>query len=329
VQAVEPIWDIGLAIVIGLQGLGDSLILPMQAITWLGTPGFYVLLIPVCCWCADARLGLRLAIWLMGSIWVNEVAKVALQHPRLFWLTPQVRALDAEGSYGLPSGHAQHSVILWGILAFESRRRWVWLPAGALIALIGVSRVYLGVHFPSDVLAGWLVGLLILWGYLRYEARVGAFFTGLSLARQIGWVVFASLVMLGLTVTCALAHAGVATAPAWVANAEAAVGPAFSPNRLDTAVVSAGFIFGIATGACLLARAGGLQLEGSLPQRFARLPVGMLAACAIWWASGQLAPGLAQPWDYAVLYGRVALIGFWVSFGAPLIFRSLRLVRAA
>jgi membrane-associated phospholipid phosphatase len=68
-------------------------------------------------------------------------------------------------TYGLPSGHALGATVTWGALAAlldSPSRRWRLLLAGAAIALVGVSRVVLGVHYPVDVVAGTLLGAVVL-----------------------------------------------------------------------------------------------------------------------------------------------------------------------
>lgn len=76
-------------------------------------------------------------------------------------------------SFSFPSGHALLSMVAYGMLAYALPIVWprlrphrilIWCGGGAMIFLIGVSRVYLGVHYPSDVLAGSLLGALILLG---------------------------------------------------------------------------------------------------------------------------------------------------------------------
>jgi membrane-associated phospholipid phosphatase len=65
-------------------------------------------------------------------------------------------------SYSFPSGHAMGSVTLGvaaTLLCWHSRWRWpVFAGASTFIALVGLSRIYLGVHYPSDILAGWAAG---------------------------------------------------------------------------------------------------------------------------------------------------------------------------
>src|SRR3546814_4413138 len=67
--------------------------------------------------------------------------------------------LDLVRSYGFPSGHAAGNMIFFGALAMLAGRRSGYVGMGLAIALIGISRVWLGVHWPSDVLAGWIEGL--------------------------------------------------------------------------------------------------------------------------------------------------------------------------
>ena len=97
-----------------------------------------------------------------------------------------IEALAKEGTFSFPSGHSFISLCFYGILTYfwcRSRRDWfqriaVLTASGSGIALIGASRVYLGVHYPSDVLAGyaaavpWLTACLT--AYHQYEKRVNA-----------------------------------------------------------------------------------------------------------------------------------------------------------
>lgn len=91
------------------------------------------------------------------------VLKALFQRPR-----PDIvpRLTDIDASWSLPSGHAANSAAVYGAIALiatvlwwrKRQRRAIWAVAGLLVFLIGLSRVWLGVHWPSDVLAGWLVG---------------------------------------------------------------------------------------------------------------------------------------------------------------------------
>jgi len=92
---------------------------------------------------------------LLGSIIINRTAKVLLHRVRPhLWGSPA-----PEFDYGFPSGHAMSSMTLVAalvILTWGSRWRWLVIIAGSVFVLaIGWTRLYLGVHYPSDILAGW------------------------------------------------------------------------------------------------------------------------------------------------------------------------------
>ncbi|HET9983420.1 MAG TPA: phosphatase PAP2 family protein [Longimicrobiales bacterium] len=74
--------------------------------------------------------------------------------------------LSAVATPSFPSGHAMDSAVTYGTIAYlvgrlatGRLRRAVWGLAALLVVLIGLSRIYLGVHYPSDVIAGWLAGI--------------------------------------------------------------------------------------------------------------------------------------------------------------------------
>ncbi|MET0581359.1 MAG: phosphatase PAP2 family protein [Pseudoxanthomonas sp.] len=93
---------------------------------------------------------------LAGSALLNLGAKQFFQRDRpTLW-----ESISPEDTFSFPSGHAMGSMTLAAaavLLAWPTRWRWPMLAlAGAFVVLVGYSRVYLGVHFPSDILAGWM-----------------------------------------------------------------------------------------------------------------------------------------------------------------------------
>ncbi len=95
---------------------------------------------------------------LIGDPLIVGNLKKVIQRPRPFTDHPETRLLAGRGmSYSMPSGHAA----IWGAVTVVTflyyRRRWV--PMAAVGLGVGVSRMYLGVHYPTDVLAGWAVGV--------------------------------------------------------------------------------------------------------------------------------------------------------------------------
>lgn len=101
---------------------------------------------------------LLLALALTGLL-VDHVAKPIVGRLRPFVDHPEYREIGVRpGDSSFPSGHAGTAAA--GALAFARMMPGAAIPAGALALLIGTSRVALGVHFPSDVIAGFLIGYL-------------------------------------------------------------------------------------------------------------------------------------------------------------------------
>lgn len=302
----------------------------MQAFTALGLPAFYVLLFPVVYWCVDARHGLRLAACVMGSIWLNEMVKVVLHQPRPFWLCDECTAIGADGSFGFPSGHAQHAVVVWGLIAVELRRRWAWWPMVALApVLIGLSRVYLGVHFPTDVIGGWLMGALLLVLMLRVAPRVAAGASDRSLiAHAAGGVALGVTLLVGGLAVDGAGRDWLIPAE-WLTAARNVVGPGFDPFRLDYAFFAAGMIPGMLAGAGLATRLSLGGVDGSVRQRLVRLPIGLAPLAVLWGVLRQALDGVSDGGTgyYITVWGVGALLGLWLTAGAPLLFAHLRLIR--
>ena len=151
----------------------------MKFITALGSTYFYLPIILLIFWCIDEKKGLQLGILIIVSAWINSYIKDLLKHPRPFHMEPFL-GLTFEPTYGAPSGHAQMSLTFWPPVAiwfsiFLTKKKpalmkpsfkWtIWASLILFILLMGFTRLYLGVHFPTDLFLGWLIaGILVaLW----------------------------------------------------------------------------------------------------------------------------------------------------------------------
>ncbi len=136
-------------------------------VSHLGSIYFYVVLIAIGFWVVDKRVSMLAAIVLVVSMVSNYWLKIFFKNPRppsTNWL-PGTHA----SNYSLPSGHAQNSSTFWGWLAVKIKAWWMGVLSAVLIVLIGLSRIYIGVHWLGDVLFGWIVGLLLLMVLWRLE----------------------------------------------------------------------------------------------------------------------------------------------------------------
>ncbi len=318
--------DIGITIVLFLQNLGAWLATPMKIISFLGNEEFFLLVAPVVLWCVDVGLGLRVGLLLMVSGGINYAVKIVFHAPRPFWYDPRVQALSTETGFGIPSGHSQHAVAVWGSLANGLKRRWAWITAIVIIGLIGVSRLYLGMHFPTDVLAGWLIGAVVLWLFVKLEAPVMGWMRRQSLAMQLGSVFAASLILILLGLLAKLSL-GSWTIPAeWVSNAIAANPDATpAPLALSGLISNAGTFFGLAAGAIWLGRRGGFSARGAWWQLLLRYLAGVVVVLIIWRGLDMIFPDGETFVALSFRYLRYFLVGLWVSGLGPMVFIALRL----
>ncbi len=323
--------DGGIAFTLFLQSLGDWLFAPMEFFTVLGTEEFYLLVLPVLYWAVDRRLGLRVGVILLLSSSLNWLLKIPFHMPRPYWYDARVLGLGGgESSFGIPSGHAQNPLSVWGLVASAVRRGWLTAIVAVVVLLIGLSRLVLGVHFYFDVLAGWLIGLLLLWAFLRLEGPVTAWLKRQSFGKQVG---AALAVSLALVLTGALVRSSLQDyqVPAeWTANALADVpDEPIAPLGLEGLITSAAALFGFAAGALWLARGKGFSPEGPFWKRTLRFVVGLVGVLALWQGLGAVFPREADLLSYTLRFLRYGLIGSWISALAPILFVRLKLTERA
>lgn len=122
----------------------------------------YILLFVPIIWFWDKKFGRYLISVLVLGIWANAALKYGFNTKRP---SPEdVTVLYPETGAGpaFPSGHAQNPLMIWGAIALRAHKRWFTVLATVLILLIGFSRLYAGLHWPLDVLGGWVIGLAML-----------------------------------------------------------------------------------------------------------------------------------------------------------------------
>ncbi len=329
---MNPILDWGIHFIAELQASAPWLTAPARVFSFLGTEAFYLFMLPFLYWCVNVRLGLRAGFVLTVSDSLNIFFKLVFHQPRPFWVSDRVCPFSAEGSYGLPSGHAQHAMAVWGTMAAGVRGWLRWLMA-ALILVIGYSRIVLAAHFPTDVLAGWLIGASILWAFLRWEAVVMSWFNGFTLAQRI-CLAFAGSMLLLLISMAGLAFVPFADPLQWEITATRALSLAPGQSAIHTRgttgmVGAAGTFFGLAAGAILIFHRGGFNARGTWWKRIFRFVPGMIGLVILWLGLRTVFPHDASLVSEVLRYLRYGATGFWVSYGAPWVFIKLGLQDSA
>jgi membrane-associated phospholipid phosphatase len=318
----------GIQIILWLQSLGAWLTPIMKLFTFLGNEQFYLLIAPAILWCIEPILGVRLGLFLMISGMLNTALKVAIHGPRPYWYTTDVKAQGyAENSFGAPSGHAQNAVVVWGTLADRIKKRWFWVIAIIVMFMIGASRIYLAVHFPHDVLLGWLFGIVILWLLLRLERPVVNWIKKYSTGIQLLIIFLFSLVLILIVMIAQLSLRGWSLPTVWVNNARLAFPkePPITPLSFHNFLSSTGAFFGLAAGWIWISRLGGFTTKDDWWKLILRYLVGLVGVLALYIGLGVLFPESETFLSYALRYIRYALIGFWMSGFAPWLFVKLRL----
>ena len=146
----------------------------MSAVTQLGGETFYMAVAIVVFWCVSKGLGYYiLTVGFAGTV-LNQFLKITCRIPRPWVLDPDFTIVEsaraAATGYSFPSGHTQNAFASFGCLGMWSRKAAWRAVCAVIIALIALSRMYLGVHTPLDVgvsLVSGAVLTLALWPLFR------------------------------------------------------------------------------------------------------------------------------------------------------------------
>jgi membrane-associated phospholipid phosphatase len=323
---MEQILQWGLDVIRAVQTLASPpLTVVIKIITSLGGSLVFIAAIPFIYLCVNEKKGLHLTFIILISAWINISLKYFLDFPRPFFeaYDPSVGMIP-ERMGGMPSGHAQNSLVLFIFIAsmiaekHAKYARQIYITACVLCFLIGFSRIYLGVHFPTDIIAGWLIGGIILCGYFLLGKKIEA------------------LIVKGN----ASFRGGDSSKNAYRAGMIASAVTAFLMILYIPgveALMPGSIILSMGVGYCLNRRFVGFKCSLGRDRAvivkclilLARFILGIAGFMLVFIVTERLFPSLFNPAESSnhKLYGfaRLALGGFWISLGAPWVFIKLHL----
>ncbi|MGU5653432.1 bifunctional NUDIX hydrolase/phosphatase PAP2 family protein [Aeromonas allosaccharophila] len=240
-----------------------------------GSGGFQLALIPLLL----PLLGWpRLRQLLFAMLWLGllvQASKEGIGWPRPFHLQPELATQSAQG-FGMPSGHTASALLFWGALLgwlWPARRGLAYSLALLLALTTGLARVWLGVHFISDVAVGLLIGALLLAvrPYWRLDQRSSVW----------GLLIAAALVCAGLTQSAHLAGIGLAALGLWVGGLLTLTRGGYPPIVTGVVTLAGGAVIGAGLWALPLLTSSSLAIL--LGQFVLFFGLGLWLSAGLWW----------------------------------------------
>ncbi|PTT49934.1 bifunctional NUDIX hydrolase/phosphatase PAP2 family protein [Aeromonas sp. HMWF015] len=240
-----------------------------------GSGGFQLALIPLLL----PLLGWpRLRQLLFAMLWLGllvQASKEGIGWPRPFHLQPELATHSAQG-FGMPSGHTASALLFWGALLgwLWPTHRWRALSLALLLALTtGLARVWLGVHFISDVAAGLLIGALLLAvrPYWRLDQCASAW----------GLLIAAAMVCAGLTQSAHLTGSGMAALGIWVGGLLTLTRGGYPPILTGVVTLAGDALIGAGLWALPLLTSSSLAIL--LGQFVLFFGLGLWLSAGLWW----------------------------------------------
>jgi len=324
---MESLHNLEIPIILAIQQLGTWLIVPMRLITELGNEQFFILLLPILIWCVDYSVGLQVGLMLLISGQANSFFKLAFHSPRPFWVSGAVKAYVLEGAYGAPSGHSMNTLSVFGMTALGLKRRWLTILCIVLVLMVGFSRLYLGMHFLSDVIIGWIIAILLLWIVIKLKDPILHWLLPKRLSFQILVVILSTVLWIALGMSL-FGIIPTVLPESWVTNAISATGSAPEPFNIEGIFTNAGLWAGVGIGAFWLHKNGGYSTKGTPTQYLFRIVIGICGTLLIWRGLGVFFPRDTSWISSFLRLIRYALVGAWLTAGAPRLFIRAGIAKA-
>lgn len=132
-----------------------------ELVTMFGEESIYIIFLGIVYWCIDKKFGYKFACVFLFSSVANCGVKNIIKAPRPIGIEG-IRSLRVETAtgYSFPSGHTQFATTFWTSLTLRYKKIMLYLIGALSVILVGISRMYLGVHWPKDVIAGVIFGII-------------------------------------------------------------------------------------------------------------------------------------------------------------------------
>jgi hypothetical protein len=230
----------------------------------------------------------------------------------------------------MPSGHAQAATV-WLYVSSYLKSKWFWAIAIIITVMVGLSRVYLGVHFSSQVVAGWFIGMLMVFLFLRFESRILTWFMNRKLINQLLFISGISLLFLLFTWFFVFILRNWEMPAEWIRNAADDLSgkdeTIITSVGMASAAGNVGGFMGAAMGALLSHRNGGFEPSGTWWKRILRSITGLLLFFALYRVIQFISPEETQE----IIYSIWRFCGFFVIsisaiFLIPILFKRINLL---
>ena len=286
-----------------------------QVMIWFSLLGYEALpyVPPFVFYFVSRRRGAKLYLLLSFVGPLTLILKLVFHSPRPHWMDPHIKELTDSWGYGLPSGHALGASIVWPYAAKTLDKLWILGAGLVIVLLVSASRVYLGVHFVSDVLAAWLIASATWYSFESLQVRLSEWFKDLKIQWQVALALWTATILLVIGKQMQLLLNGVTDPPSWAA---------FSSNArgLSGLVPSCGEFFGTACGVIMTERWAVFEDGGALWKRGAALAYALLGAALLHELDKLRLIPRVEPFQTCFDFLLGGLPNLWILFVAPWIF---------
>ncbi len=319
---MDPIHEFGLEMTRYLQETFPQLKGFFTFISTLGVEEFYLSLFPLIYWCIHKTVGKLFAYVFLVANALNPLFKFAFRGPRPFWFDKSLMWWE-ETSYGVPSGHVQLATVTYLFIAGWIRRWWAWLIAAVMIILMAISRIYLGAHFPHDVLVGFFISIFVLLGFVSWQRNYAKGFQKRILGQKLMVAVAVPVVYAVIFVGVSLLIGEPDMSVEWADYI-----PAAELAGKEGVATAVGMLLGAGIGLIFEGSRIRFRVDGKIWLRAVRYIVGLAITLALWAGLKVIFP--EEPLWLAMILRvlRYFIVALWITYYAPWFFVKIKLAEA-